>query len=83
MRGTNSRNDEMKKPGQKTKFLGLREVEMGLKSRYPQKALIYGIYQVYVPNFNFIAQFRGREIVEEQHFFEAKKEGNSHIFPPN
>ena len=38
MPGTNSKNEQNEKIRQKITFLGLRGVEMGLKSRDPQKA---------------------------------------------
>ena len=37
---------------------------------------------MYIPNFSFIALF-GKEIGEEQHFFEVEKESGTHISPPN
>ena len=36
----------------------------------------------YVPNFNFLAQFRGK-MKEEQHFFGDQKRGEPHITSPN
>ena len=42
------------------------------KSRPPE-----GIFKIYIPNFNFLAQF-GAEIGEEQLFFKVTKE----TFPP-
>ena len=43
---------------------------------------IQGHYQMYIPNFSFLALF-GRKIGEERHFFEVKRRGKPHIFHPN
>ena len=50
-------------------------VEMGLKSRDPQKAHVGLLLNV---NFSFLAQLKG--VMEGQHFFEDKK-GEIPIFP--
>ena len=77
MRGTNSKN---KKNGKKTTFQGLSGGEMGLKSRDPQNTHVGYLFNVYT-NFNFLAQF-GRELEEEQPFFQVKNEGKPYTFPP-
>ena len=73
---------KVRKPCQKTTSLELWGDEMGLKSRYHQNAHLGHQLKMCIPNFSFLAQFRGG-IGEEQYFFEVKKGVNPYISPPN
>ena len=70
----------MKKPDQKTTFLGLRKVEMGLKSRDLQKAHLGHPLNVHTDFQLRSPIWRGD--MEGTALIEIKKRGNLHISPP-
>ena len=64
-------------------FRDIKIMKIEKKHRFamyiPKRHILQGTYKMYVPNFNFLAQFEG-EIGEEQHFLGSNR-GEILIFP--
>ena len=78
MCGTNSKNEKTRP---KTHFFEAVEgwnVAKKLRPPPPQKNHIQDPYQIYIPNFRFLAQF-GKELCEEQTQNEKKKRPKIHF----